>query len=286
MRVAKNPSARSYVTLHNLLFATFIVPAIILVIVVAVVLFFLLLPYSLWFYSPNFGLRKKDMAIVSVYLDAFQQLHPDLVRETNAARQREMTDRMLLQKIRFWPNEKDSTTICIPCIGTITETTYQFSAAAGLFALLEGYGMKRRVLWQFLKETVETNWGGVGEAEKARFREVEQKMCNHTLTDHVTPAEAVRYILWGWVRKRAEEYKIPDEGFGGMRVVPVQRDRVDWVLDRGVLLAPTDFWTQKLLKDLPKDIWGKAEKERDLEKGVGGYWQICDLRGELQFWGF
>ena len=93
-----------------------------------------------------------------------------------------------------------------------------------------------------------------------------------------------RFNLWEWMRERVEEYKMPGVEFGGMRVVPVRKDTVNWVLDRRMLLAPINPSAENVLRSLAREIWAKLKKERDLEKGVGRCWQICDLRRELWFW--
>src|SRR5436190_5635618 len=101
MRVAKDAAFAPFcLVLHNLLLSIFVLPITVFGIILVFVLIPLGLPCSLWFYSPNFGLRKKDMAIVFVYLDAFQHLHLDLVRDINAVRQQK-ADTLLLAKINF-----------------------------------------------------------------------------------------------------------------------------------------------------------------------------------------
>ncbi|KAL8900817.1 MAG: hypothetical protein Q9207_005508 [Kuettlingeria erythrocarpa] len=96
----------------------------------SVVAFVLVLPYSFYHFSSNYGMREKDMPVVQ--------------SETKYA--------------------------CKPLVvGSVTDHTY--SLAAGLFIALEDLRFPLRMLWEFLKEEVESHHS-VNETEKAEFQRV------------------------------------------------------------------------------------------------------------------
>lgn len=63
---------RTTLTILTILLAT--IPLTIYIIIASLIL----LPYTLYNYSSNFGIQHKDKTIVQKYLDIFQSLHPRL----------------------------------------------------------------------------------------------------------------------------------------------------------------------------------------------------------------
>jgi len=239
------------------------------------------MPYLLIFWAPNYGIKKKDMPIVQKYLDHFQNLHPDLVGYMNAVTNAtDNTNTPLAQKIKFWPNSSGIDFVGIPLVLSIMTTSYKFTPATGLFAQLEATGINRRVLWEFLRATVEETVA-VSEQEKSEYKRVMETMCRHNVVGGV--AKLVTGMLWvlvGWIRDKTEIYVVPESTFEGIANVAVEADTIDWILQRGVLLYPTNKRAEAILGMLPNAMWGKFRQAKDLEKGVAGYWQMIDLRRE------
>jgi hypothetical protein len=103
------------------------------------------------------------MGVVQLYLDHFHRPYPDLVNAVAALSDPRVTWDMG-RKIRYWPNEHQRDPYAY-----VYTTNYTFSAPASFFAILEGLGFQRPVLWEFLRDTVERSVA-VSEQEKQAFR--------------------------------------------------------------------------------------------------------------------
>lgn len=142
----------------------------------------------------------------------------------------------------------------------------------------------RKVLWAFLRDKVEEA-GLVNDDEIRAFAAVMEKMCSHQTRDIIE-----RFMPWrkpsSTVLKKAkkpeevEEQKrtLPE----GMPIVEATRESVDWILQKGAVVLPSETFHLYGLHLF--EMWGAFLKDADLEKGVGDYWQIIDLRKPLKPW--
>jgi hypothetical protein len=150
-----------------------------LALIFSIIVVIVTLPYTLFYYPPNFGIRRKDMVPVQLYLDNFQRLHPQLISAVSATyRSLQQSGSRIAAKpsnLQFWPS--------------ITETfiiqEWSCSATTALFANLESAGWSRQVLWAFLRDQVEREPGLVSETQKADFARVMENMCSHNLVEDI-----------------------------------------------------------------------------------------------------
>jgi hypothetical protein len=73
------------------------------------------LPYTIYYYSPNWGLSESDMPAVQLYIDHFQSLHPNLISSVEAAHKLAgRIDKRKLAAIEFWPHGKKPRNQTVP----------------------------------------------------------------------------------------------------------------------------------------------------------------------------
>ena len=242
--------------------------------VLVLVLLILTLPYTLYYPSSNFSMMSADMPPVQLYLNHFESLYPELIASVAAAHRLKRKGRP--PGIKFWPRKTDRYFLPMVFV-TITSTHWTFSQSAGLFARLEATQIwDRRVLWAFLRDKVEQA-GLVNEAEKAAFAAVMEKMCSHRLRD----ALAKLAVLTGLNGTKGKPNERNRSMPMGMPVVPVGNDSMEWILQKGAFLVPNETVQPRLssLHQLIRfNMWGGFKKDADLENGLGGYWQIFDMR--------
>lgn len=60
----------------------------------------------------------------------------------------------------------------------------------------------------------------------------------------------------------------------GMRIIRVDLNSVDWILERGAFLVASDLHTLERMKDLAAfPMWRRISGVQDLETGSSNYWQ-------------
>jgi hypothetical protein len=251
----------------------FLIILIIILLPLAIILLILTSPYTLYYYSPNWGMRKRDMPPVQLYVDHFERLHPELIR--SVAEAHKFTTKGKPPGIKFWPvRDYEHVVIPIPLVATYSHKKWTFSQAAGLFGRLEASGVADRlVLWTFLRDEVERA-GLVNEAQKEAFTKVMTTMCTHRLKDLILKMKRSGKSSSGHSKESAAppERPIPI----GMEVVLVGKDSMEWILHKGALLVPAKgVPVSKLTKF---KMWGWVRKDVDVEKGLGNYWQVFDTR--------
>jgi hypothetical protein len=263
---------------YFILWALWALLLLIIVLPLQVILFTILLiitlPYTLYHYSPNMGMNKKYMPPVQLYLDHFERLHTELI--SSVVKAHKFTTKGKPPGIRFWPVKNYERVVTgIPLVVSVTSQKWTFSQAAGLFARLEASEVAdRQVLWTFLRDEVERA-GLVNEAEKEAFKKVMTVMCTHRLLAQISKMLLPRNGSSG----RSDESAAPPGRNMpvGVEVVLVKEDSVEWILHRGALLVPAKG--VRLGKLTNFKMWGKVGKDIDVEKGLGNYWQLIDIRG-------
>ncbi|KAL2015120.1 hypothetical protein VTK56DRAFT_6294 [Thermocarpiscus australiensis] len=166
--------------------------------------------------------------------------------------------------------------------------------SAGLLAKLEEAGWSRRVFWTFLRNTVEQA-GLVTQEEKDAFARVMDVMNSHYLLGWLINARRWRFSGGGGgsgevqtqtqaqsqtqtpSRRQQLQQKIAEEYASrtGFPIVQVPEDSLTWIFQRGAVLVPSEkveVSMAALSRSLP--MWVPIRKERDLEKGLGKYWQV------------
>jgi hypothetical protein len=256
-------------TLFNMLLLIFVAaPLAVLVFIITIVG----LPYTLHYYSSNWGMNKKYMPPVQLYLDHFESLHPELIASVAEAHKLTTGEP---PGIRFWPvHDYDRVFIQIPFVATYTIREWTFSQAAGLFGRLEASGVAdRRALWKFLRDEVERA-GLVNETEKEAFMEVMTVMNSHRLETLILKLNCDGKRSAGHTRESAAPpgRRVPV----GMDVVLVGKDSVEWILRRGAFLVPEKSVLMGRLAEFK--LWGEVRKDADVEKGLGSHWQVFDSR--------
>ncbi|KAJ9606486.1 hypothetical protein H2200_009447 [Cladophialophora chaetospira] len=242
----------------------------ILFIVTLAILRLLVLPYTLFYYSAHWGLRKRDFAVVQLYLDHFQALHADLIahfsRDFSSLDEARITAPRV---IRFWPMLIGQADIegGSP-VGIVRTWGHVFSGATALFVCLDGVGFSRKQLYALLQREVEAKVPSLTAEEKANFQRVKDKICENNLYAKLIPTTD------------PSGFTLPTDA-GEKIVVPVRNYAVDWVVEGpGVLVVPMDTRTlacfQRMTRLLP--VWKKVETDEDLVMGAEGMWQMVDLR--------
>ena len=269
---------QSFQVLRNIAAFILIFLALVPMVIYILIVFFVTLPYSLYHFSANWGIRRKDMPVVQKYLDCFQSQNPSLASHLAQAFQKpEWKSRNCPDCVRFWPHKSETEYACIPFIASASVTDYTFSLAAGLFFMLEELGFQRRMLWEFLMNEVETNFS-VSEEDKVDFRRVMEKLCTGYVIEMMLPKQ--------W--KDRDATKDPEKGFSlpndvpmGSQIVPFREgDGMQWILNERALIVPMD-WTayRKASGLLNFGLWSAVKKDLDLEDGsLAGSWQCVDLR--------
>lgn len=264
-------------TLHQKWFYTQLLVYKMVMLLIGPIMVIVTLPYTLYHFSPNWGIQEKDMPPVQLYLDHFYRLHPELIAglHSNSERLHLLTgkDPIPHRRIAFWPYKYDK-------IRGRTEFTF----VTVLFAVLEDAGWPRCVIWTFLRDEVEKNTVDLGltAAQKGEFARVMQKMNSHDLASYI--AKLSHKVYGARMNKQARRMVSNLEPLTHLHtVIPVSLDSLDWVLQRGCVVTPnpTDVWESfEGLSRLSKfsAIWGWVGKDRTLEEAIGRHWQILDMR--------
>ncbi|KAL8995568.1 MAG: hypothetical protein Q9169_004710 [Polycauliona sp. 2 TL-2023] len=270
-------------------------PAIFIALILYIILTqTLALPYMLFHFSANYGIRASDKPIVQRYLDIFQHMHPALALKLSEMYQsekwrKEYKDMNLIPPmLKFWPHEKKTEYAWFIISASVTDYTY--SVMAGLLFVLEEHGFPRRVLWDFLRTEVEERSAdqSVNDEEKREFRRVMDKMCTGYVPTIINP--------WGkkeWVRQSEKDsegrddmmgekgFTLPESAPVGIQIVPLRRgDGMEWLLYEKGLIVPMDWPAFQKIRLLTRfGLWGKVKTDMDLEDGkMADAWQYVDLR--------
>lgn len=268
-------------TLHVLGYVLKVIAIILLIpvlIVVLLVYILITLPYTLFYFSSNWSMRHKYHSAVETYLSYFEHLHPNLIAYVSACHTALAETNHEPAGVRQWPHRTKRMFICIPFIGSLTETTYHFSNAAGLFAKMEASGWRRQLLWTFLRDQVEqTGWPTT--EQRNAFAQAMQVMNSHNILD---PTVIRQWFTGDDNGADAEKERRAEERLAGvgLPIVHVRDDSLDWLLQPGVLLVPNDKTRAMMIKlSTYAPIWGPLPKQPDLEKGpLDGRWQVVDTR--------
>jgi hypothetical protein len=231
------------------------------------------LPYTFYHFPPNWGIQKRDMPPVQLYLDHFYRLYPDLIVGLHGNFERLQLligkEPLVPQSIAYWPHKYHSNT-----------GSTEFTA---LFPVLEDAGWPRRVVWTFLRDEVEKNTVELEltNTQKGEFARVMQKMTSHNISGYV--AMLSHKIVGARMNKQAREVFNLEPLTDLHTVIPVSLNSLDWVLRRGCVVTPNpaDVWESfERLSRLSKfsAIWVWVGKERTLEEAMGRHWQILDMR--------
>jgi hypothetical protein len=244
---------------------------------------FLASPYTLFYYAPNWGMLDKEISPVQLYLDHFEVLYPNLISFIASVSNSTISTGRHAQSVEFWPFKLTEQPFTIPGpTGLITGSKgYAFSKAAELFGRLEDAGWSRRVLYTFLRDKVEQSEYELSAQEKEAFAAVMQKMCNHCFIPWLTNAYHWIFDLstqWMYRRVKGWDIHLPSE----MRIVYVDMNSVEWILERGnahlpgVLLVPRSpkalSSMERLVQGLP--MWGKVEMLEDFNTDFRHRWQV------------
>ena len=251
-------------------------PAYVVLYVVATPLWFILtFPYTLVYWTPNYGLSPRDQSIVSAYLDRFATIHTNLVRAAAHAHARSGG---IPEKINFWPakTERDFLWYLNICE---KEKRSTFTVTAALFATLEGFGVPRRTLWDFLAQEVESR-SLVADSMKADFAAVKIRMVEHNVSDSWNAkTQRLNDIIFGWLPKIREKKHLDSMG---MERIVVRSNDLSWLLRERVLLTKPgdeDPTGSEIASRLTRSaMWWPARKSEDLETGTRQCWQLVEFR--------
>lgn len=241
--------------------------------VLGVIIIIVALPYTLHYYSSNWGMNKKYMPPVQLYLDHFERLHPELI--SSVAEAHKLTTKGEPPGIKFWPvKDYKHVFLPIPLVVTYDSKKWTFSQAGGLFGRLEASGVaNRRALWKFLRDEVERA-GLVNETEKEAFMKVMTVMNSHRLGDLILKMKCFGKGSAGHTKESTAPpgRRVPV----GMDVVLVGKDSVEWILRKGAFLVPVKGAVLGNLAEFK--MFGVVRKDADVEKGLGSHWQVFDSR--------
>ena len=281
------PSQQRYpiLTVLRYITAAVCIVAIIPAITCLLVVMILTIPYTLYFWSGNCGIRTRDKPIVQLYLDHFETLHPELA----AALERAFD--------ACGPTQRRLPTSSWPCVWNplgysridridvekgadakyTTMNGYKFTLASGFFMQLENAGFAPQTLMELLMHDVESEVK-VDEKEKAEYRRVMHKLCSHRtwdLLDSLVPLIASKHMTNG------EGLLTPGKSALGFTPYFMRNDRrMDWVLQQGAVLVPMNRDTYEKAEQLAKfGLWKAIRNDVDLASATQeAYWQLVDLR--------
>jgi len=277
MRVTKSSCPKAYLIIKFVLLP-FVLLSIIVVFYAFIVIVIALLPLYLWPYSAVFGIRRWHMRVPQLYLDHFEQLNPELMTAMRTIASSKML-RPVVSQLKFWPTETHSSFFCFPGLGSFRHTTYKFTHAVSLFARLQAAGFERKVLWQFLAETVEAKVQ-ISDEDKAEFRRVMNKVCRYNMIKTLNQVLGFLKFILVSLGEPKYDFLVPDSIPGTpIEIIEGQNQSLDWIFKKGACLVPVDHGAYNSLRNLVSStpLWGGITSG-DAEKGIGGYWQIVDLR--------
>ena len=249
-------------------------------VVCMLIVMILTIPYTFYFWSSNFGIRKRDMPFVQLYLDHFETLHPELASALERAFDAcEPTEGRV--SASSWPHSLVGYNRIDVEKGAdakyTTRNGYRFTLASGLFIQLEDAGFARQNLMEFLMHDVESNVK-VDEKERAEYRRVLYKLCSHRtsdLLDILLPFGVSKYMTNG------EGFLTPGKSALGFTPYLMRNDRrMDWVLQQGAVLVPMDDDAYKKAEKLAQfGLWKAVRDDVALASASQeAYWQLVDLR--------
>jgi len=239
----------------------------------------LALPYTFFYYTPNWGMLDKEKPPVQLYLDHFEALYPNLISFITSTSARGQA-----RSVEFWPFKLTEQPFTMPSPGGLTmvgDKGYAFSKAAQLFGLLEDAGWSRRVLYTFLRDKVEQSEYALSVEEKEAFTAVMEKMCSHCFVPWLKN-------VFFWMLDISMEWLDPPlKGWeshlpSGMRIVYVHMNSVEWILETGngrlpgIVLVPDKPKTLLSMRRLVGGltIWGKVENVEHFNADFRHRWQI------------
>jgi hypothetical protein len=223
------------------------------------------------FLQANVGLSSSNFPAIELYLDYFQNLHPELMERLTAmhAHRRRARTPEFGHPVRFWPARSE------PNASKSGPPELTFGLVAGLFIDLELAGFPRQVLYDYLQAEVESKVE-VAPEDRKRFRKARNKACN--------------YRVLGWLKHGLDEWtnwttgylpaeKVPSE----TKVIEVRDASLDWLVDASKpLLVPMDRLSCLLLDKLVEEcpIWKRVKSAEDLHAASeeADCWQLVDQR--------
>ncbi|KAK5657902.1 hypothetical protein OQA88_2451 [Cercophora sp. LCS_1] len=248
-----NPVLKGLYMIGYVVYWTFyILLALIIFIVIGLPYVFLTLPYTLFYFSSNWPMRRRHDPPVEAYLHCFEQLHPDLMAYVIAA--------------NGGPDSENA-----PMPTTINEERTPFSHTASLSARLGDVGWKRRLLWTFLRDNVEQP-GLPTPEERAAFAKSMKVMNSHNI---LNPQWGSRSLLDYFRRKSRDEEKGKLAEHEAETVIEARYAHLGRPVER-LRHGSTRISPQRLPAHEP--AWRGSKKDSDLEEGFDDCWQIADAR--------
>ncbi|KIJ42606.1 hypothetical protein M422DRAFT_254044 [Sphaerobolus stellatus SS14] len=222
---------------------------------------YLTLPYTLYYYSANYGMRPSDSRSMQVYIDAVQRNHRfmDVVKNYNNAGNKPL-------RIEFYPHKRNGPPYLPFCRGG--HRRYTFSLLAGVLATLEECGWKRRVVYDFFHLLVEQSQVTPG----PELHTISKKISSHAILTAVenalvhTPIEAASRILLSSGKIQMWE------GTGTEEMVTFEDLR--WLANRGAVIRPQNVQVLLAIESLDKAVGGGMWKFASASSDVkGDHWQ-------------
>lgn len=247
---------------------TLIIPIIIAYIAVMIVchLTFLLvtLPWTLYFYTANWGLLSRDRKMTRVYAEQIQTTNLTVNNMLTDIRQPEHLSKS--PHIDFYPHKAKRWFVFVPFLISVQGTDYTYPPLTELFTRLEDSGWRRKNIYELFAAM--TNDG----AAREKINEVKQRVCRGEITTKMTHLWSVPVApLAAWVEAP------PNMWTANRAVVDVDMSDTMWILSRHALIRARNRETLQALDLLNQylGMWKFVKTEDDLR--VEGYWQYIVL---------
>ena len=157
--------------------------------------------------------------------------------------------RPVVSQLKFWPTETHSSFFCFPGLGSFRHTTYKFTHAVSLFARLQAAGFERKVLWQFLAETVEAKVQ-ISDEDKAEFRRVMNKVCRYNMIKTLNQVLGFLKFILVSLGEPKYDFLVPDSIPGTpIEIIEGQNQSLDWIFKKGACLVPVDHGAYNSLEE-------------------------------------
>lgn len=215
------------------------------------------LPWTLIFYSSNWGLKSRDRKITRVYAEQAQTTNPTI---NNMLRLLPSTG-AISPHIQFYPHRAERSFFCFPGFGAFSVTRYTYPKISELFSGLEDAGWQREMIYDLFSQVIND------EAGREKIKEVRRRVCRGDVISKIGLLLHLPLLLFSWVDPPVNMWK------ADRAVVDVDMTSVDWILAGNSLIRPRDMKTLIALDKLNGffGIWKFVQNEGDLN--ATGCWQ-------------
>jgi hypothetical protein len=221
-------------------------------------------PWTLYFYTANWGLLSRDRKTTRAYAERIQMTNPTVNNMLAYVRRSGHLSKSA--HLHFYPHKAKRWFVFVPFLISMQGTDYTFPPLTELFTRLEDSGWKRKDVYALFAAMTSDG------ATREKINEVRRRVCRGEITTKMIHMWGVPLEpLGAWVEAP------PNMWTANRAVVDVDMSDTTWILAGGALIRARDRETLKALDMLNQylGMWKFVKTEDDLR--VEGYWQYIVL---------